>query len=155
MTVASVKNRLAAICASIEGIAGADRSPRSLARADLPYVVVLTGEAQRLTGRDGQRGAADHVVVRRVYRLALIVKAWATGVEAEAEEACEPFFERFEDAFANRPSLHLGDDTSSSLAGVLDAWLGNDTGVINIELAEKAYAGVMFDLWVDTLRVVE
>jgi len=154
MTVTNVKERLAAICAGIEGIAGADRSPRSLARANLPYVVVLTGEGQRFTGRDGLGGAPDMPIVRRVYRLALIVKAWATGVETEAEEACEPFFERFEDAFVLRHGLYLN-DTTTSLPEVLDAWLGNDTGVINIDLAEKAYAGVMFDLWVETVRVVE
>ncbi|GIV82068.1 MAG: hypothetical protein KatS3mg051_1422 [Anaerolineae bacterium] len=154
MTVSDIKGRIAEICAGIEGITGADRSPRSLARAALPFVVVLTGEAQRFTGRDGQPGTPELTIVRRVYRLALIVKAWATGVETEAEEACEPFFERFEDAFGNRPGLYL-DDTTTSLADVLDVWLGNDTGVINIELAEKSYAGVIFDLWVETLRAAE
>jgi hypothetical protein len=153
MTVTDVKSRIAAICRTIEGVAGADRSPRSLANAQLPFVVVLTGESTRQSGRDGEPGASDMLIVRRLYRLALIVKSWGRGVEGEAEELCEPFFERFEETFVRRPSLQLTDN-STPLPGVLDAWLSGDTGVINIELGGVGYAGVMFDLWVETARVI-
>lgn len=151
MSVSTIKSRIVEICLTIPGIEGADRSPRSLVRASLPFVVVLTGEGQRLSGRGDERGGRGYLLTRRLFRLMLLVKPLVAGIEFEAEEACEPFFDAFEDAFGNRPGLYL-DDLSSSLADVSDAWLGNDTGVINIELGEKSYAGIVFDLWVDTLH---
>lgn len=146
MGVPEEKARIAAICDTITGVKGAGAMPRSLADASLPYVVILTGEATR------QRD--DNVIsIERVYRLALLVKSWAQGVETEAEELTEPYYERFEDAFHSRPSLQLSDNTTR-LAGVQNADLGNDTGVTNIDLAGVGYAGVMFDLHVLSMRVI-
>jgi hypothetical protein len=150
MTVATEKQRLADICEGyITGIkvayAGA---PRNIVSANLPAaVVVLTGEVERR--RDGPL-----LVMARTYRLALIVKEWALGIELEAEALCEPFFDRFESILDARPQLQLANATTP-LAGVLDAWLGNDSGVIEIELAGVSYAGVMFEQHVTSLREIE
>ena len=145
MSVATEKARLAAICATITGVLDTYAGmPRNIAGANLPAVVVLTGEAER-TRQDNM------LTITRVYRLALLVKPWAEGIELEAEALCEPFFARFEDTLHARPSLQLTDNTTM-LAGVQDAWLGNDTGVTNIELAGVGFAGVLFDEWVVSLR---
>jgi hypothetical protein len=123
LSVATEKARIADICETIAGIGGAGAMPRNLADANLPYVVVLTGEATR------QRD--DNLIsIERIYRLALLVKSWAEGVETEAEGLCEPFFPLFEDAFLSRPSLQLADNTTP-LAGVQNADLGNDTASSN------------------------
>jgi len=148
MSVATEKARIATICETLitgvnEGIAG---MPRHIAGASLPAVVVLTGEATR-------ERHDDILTITRVYRLALLVKSWAEGIELEAEELCEPFFPRFESIFHARPSLQLANNTTT-LEGVLDAWLGDDTGVTNIELAGAGYAGVIFNLHVMSLREV-
>jgi hypothetical protein len=149
MTVITEKQRLADICAGYitdirTAYAGA---PRNIAAASLPAVVVLTGEVERR--RDGPL-----LIMARTYRLALIVKAWALGIELEAEALCEPFFDRFESIFDARPQLQLANATTP-LEGVLDAWLGNDSGVIEIELASISYAGVMFEQHVTSLREIE
>lgn len=146
MGVPEHKTRIAAICNTMTGINGAGAMPRDLPDADLPYVVILTGEATRQ--RDD-----NLITVERIYRLALLVKSWAEGVETEAETLTEPFYDRFEDAFNSRPSLQLADNTTR-LTGVQNADLGNDTGVTNIELGGVGYAGVMFDLHVLSTRVI-
>lgn len=46
------------------------------------------------------------MLVTRTYRLALLVKPWTQGIELEAEQACEPFYERFEDALAGGPGCN-------------------------------------------------
>lgn len=147
MSVSTEKARIAAICELMTGIvSGHAQIPRGLTSSELPAVVVLTGEAER------QR--EDNVIyVNRRYRLALLVKAWAAGIEGEAEELCEPFFARFEEMFHARPSLQLSNNTTL-LAGVQNSDLGNDTGVTNIEIAGGAYAGVIFDLNVQSVRVI-
>jgi hypothetical protein len=148
MSVATEKARIALICETLitgvnEGYAG---MPRDIAGANLPAVVVLTGEAAR-DRKD------DMLQTARVYRLALLVKSWAEGIELEAEALCEPFFDRFETVFHARPSLQTTDNTTT-LAGVLDAYLGADTGVTNIELAGVGFSGVIFDLTVISLREI-
>jgi len=147
MSVATQKERIAAICELITGVTTAFASaPRGITNADLVAVVVLTGEAQR--------EQEDNMLnVYRLYRLALLVKPWVQGIELEAEEACEPFFERFEDAFFTRPSLQLADNTTP-LAGVQNSLFEGDTGVTNIELGGKGYAGVIFNLNVHSIRVI-
>lgn len=145
MSVATEKARLAALCELITGVnEGYAGVPRGIAAANLPAVVVLTGEAERQ-----QEGSLTYI--RRVYRLALLVMSWQEGIELEAEERCEPFFARFEDLFEVRSSLQLTDNTST-LAGVLESHLGADTGVTNIELAGVGFAGVIFNVHVTSLR---
>lgn len=146
MSEVTEKARIAAICNLITGVNGAGSMPRNLPDAELPFVVILTGEATR------QRD--DNLISKeRIYRLALLVKSWAEGIDVEAEELTEPFYARFEDAFMSRPSLQLADNTTP-LEGVQNSDLGNDTGVININMAGVDYAGVMFDLHVLSQRVI-
>jgi hypothetical protein len=147
MSVATERARIAAIAATITGIATTSAAlPRNLTSADLPALVVLAGEGTRT--RDG-----GLMFVQRTYRLALLVKPWAQGIELEAEQACEPFFPRFEDAYGQRPALQLTDNLTP-LEGVQHSDLGNDTGTTMIELAGVGYAGVMFDLNVLSARDV-
>lgn len=147
MSVAAQRERIAAIAALIDGVATTSAAlPRNLTGADLPAVIVLAGEGVRT--RDG-----GLMLVTRTYRLALLVKPWTQGIELEAEQACEPFYERFEDAFGRRPGLQLTDNTTP-LPGVQHAELGNDGGTTMIELAGVGYAGIMFDLIVQSIRDV-
>lgn len=148
MTVSTVKARIAAICETITGVTSAYAGgPRAISDADLPAIVVLTGAAQK------EDTSADMLTVNRTYQLALLALPWAEGIELEAEEKCEPFFERIEDAFFTRPSLQLADNTTR-LAEVQLVQTGPDTGVIDISLAGAAYAGVIFDISVQTIRVI-
>lgn len=148
MSVSAQRTRIAAIAQSyvtgiVTAVAGA---PRRLTAADLPAVVVTTGEAQR------QRD--DNVImISRQYNLVLLALPWQQGIELEAEQTCEPFFEAFEEAFLSRPSLQLADNTTP-LEGVMNADLLGDTGVTNVELAGVGYAGIVFTLQVDSIRVL-
>lgn len=100
MSVAAQRERIAAIAALIDGVATTSAAlPRNLTGADLPAVIVLAGEGVRT--RDG-----GLMLVTRTYRLALLVKPWTQGIELEAEQACEPFYERFEDALAGGPGCN-------------------------------------------------
>lgn len=145
MSVATERARIAAIAATIDGVVSTSAAvPKSLASVQVPAVIVMTGEATRR--RDG-----GIMIIERVYTLALLVKAAVAGVELEAEQACEPFFPRFETAFGQRPGLQLADNTTP-LDGVQHSELGNDSGVIGIELGGVAYLGVRFDLHVLSYR---
>lgn len=146
MSVTTVKDRLVTLLSTpaiVPGItlalAGA---ARSLTAADLPACLVLTDRATR------QELAADMLLVSRRYRLALLVKPWVQGVDLEAEDLCEPFFERFYAAFAERPGLHTLTNLDP-LENVQNAILLEDSGVIGIELAGVGYAGIEFILQVD------
>lgn len=147
MSVATEKDRIAAICRTITGVTTAHAAgPRKANTSDLPAVIVLTGNAEKLHD-------ADLIVVNRTYQLALLALPWSMGIELEAEETCEPFFERFETAFFERPSLQLSDNTTR-LQSVQMVTVGPDTGVINISLAGSEYAGVMFDITVQSIRQI-
>ncbi|MCC6361862.1 MAG: hypothetical protein IT450_24265 [Phycisphaerales bacterium] len=147
MGVSAERARIASIAALITGVTSTSAAvPRDVTTADLPALIVMTGEGVRT--RDG-----GLLLVQRTYKLALLVLPAAMGAELEAEQACEPFFERFEDAYGQRPALQLANNLTP-LAGVQHSDLGNDTGVTAIELAGVGYMGVIFDLNVLTVRDV-
>jgi hypothetical protein len=139
MTVATVKARLITICEAIEGVNGASRTPRNVAGAEYPWVVVMAGPAAY---RDGSSLGNE----AREYRLILIVQSWSQGPEYEAEELAEPFFERFRDEFMQNTGLDTGND--DPLVGVQNSELARDTGVTDVQLAGVLYSGVEFTLQV-------
>lgn len=141
MTVATVKARLITICEAIEGVNGASRTPRNIAGAEYPWVVVLAGPAAYEDGSTLGKEA-------REYRLLLIVQAWAQGPEYEAEELTEPFYQRFRDEFMQNTGLDTGNN--DPLAGVQNSELARDTGTTDIQLAGALYAGAEF-----TIQVLE
>jgi hypothetical protein len=148
VSVATVKDRLALIIGTEAIITGVKKVPqgvpRALTAADLPTCVILTGRGV------SERIGADLVQETRLYRLILLVKSVQTGIELEAEALCEPFFDRFHDAFEVRPGLHTLTNTDP-LAGVQEALLLEDTGTITIEFSGVDYAGIEFSLQVVSL----
>jgi hypothetical protein len=153
VNVDTIRERISAICQDdIVGITETvEGAPRNLATADLPAAVVLTGQAER-NARGADTTTTDMVYVTRVFRVALIVKPWIQGVVLEAEELCMPFFERFEQAFGFTYGL-TSDTHTTPLDSVQDSWLGNDTGVADVDLGGVRYAGVVFDVWVEYLTL--
>jgi len=121
--------------------------PRGVAPGNLPAFVIMTGEASY------DYEGSDLLLETRTYRLALLVQQWAAGAELETEQKCRPYFGTMISTFAGRPGLEhpLGENP---LSGVQVAALTRDSGVVNIILAGKAYAGVEWQLQVTEYREV-
>lgn len=148
-TVQEVKERLAALELLIEGVNSSNtRAPRSLVQVNLPTFVNRVADATYSKTNFGEQITQ----VTRLYRLELYVTTYSLGIEAEAEERCEPFIDRVGEFFLDRIGLELnGND-----AIVHQATLESDTGVaVNIPYPGtegKLYAGILFNLRVSTLH---
>jgi hypothetical protein len=139
MSVKTIKERLELVqegrvaTEELEAIAGIEgvnrayaRGPISLPPSDLPIFVNFTGPASedwRILGETLDQES-------RAYIMRLYVRPWLQGIDGEAEELCEPFFERVRDRFASRPGLGLG-AIDTQLPGI-DAVLLGDSGVVGL-----------------------
>lgn len=149
MTVQTQRERIAAISATITGVdTGFARKPRAINTADMPACVVFVGPDVKT------RQAIEILHHRREYLLILFVGALAQGNEGEIEERCDPFFERFEQAFQTRPGLWLADNTDA-LAGVQDAYLTTDAGITELNFNDASYLGINFTLVVEYLTTYQ
>ena len=141
----SVPNTLDRIATILEGITGITSvyagRPHDVPPANTPAFIVFTDAATAET--DEGRGMDDSYFVVRVYRLILVVAPWVTGTELASEGLCRPFFDRVETAFVDRPMLELTPG-NSPLTPVVRCRYLQDSGVINITVAGKNFAGVEF-----------
>ena len=145
MSVETVKPRLAAIAATLEGVQFTyTRIPPSVPAAHLPAVVIMTREATYT------KQAVTIWLESRRYDLALLVLAASQGATSDPETLAEPFFARFRDCFTARPGLYLV-DSSDALENVQDAYLTGDAGVTDIEIAGIMYGGTVFSIQVEEL----
>lgn len=148
MSVAAIKDRLKTIQETITGIQRAyDNGPKGLPPSDLPCFVNFTGPATD----DWRALGSDHDVETRLYVMRLYVRPDTSGIDGEAEAACEPFFPLVRDTFASRPMLGLG-QINTGLAGVDAVFLG-DQGTQLLRYDGVDYIGVEFRLQVsETVR---
>jgi hypothetical protein len=143
MSIETVRPRLKTIFEGVTGLTTVLTGvPRGSAAVNLPILLILTGRMVR------QRLDADTIIETRNYRLVLLVKAWAAGIDLEAEDLCEPFFTRIPAAIDPRPGLHTTTN-ADPLATVQEARLTEDSGIIGIEFGGKDYAGAEWILEVD------
>ncbi len=133
MSVATVKDQLAALELTISGIvASYAQAPASLPRAMLPAIVNFTGAAT-------YSGANALQFEEREYILRLYVANFAENIPGEAEALVEPCIPLVRNVFLSRRSL-------KRLAGTLDAKLTGDSGVAGLVYAGENYIGAEFRL---------
>lgn len=138
MSVPDTLDRIATILEGISGIQSVYAGrPNDVAPAMLPAFIVFTDAATI------DEEADDKLMITRVYRPVLVVSAWTMNIELESEALCRPFFNLFEQAIVERPMLELTPGVSPLAPVVRCRYLG-DSGVINIHLGGKDYAGVEF-----------
>ncbi len=138
VAIATVKAALAAVLEQVAGIRkAAYRVPRSLAPADLPLALVLTGPATYEAV--GAPTAAD--LQTRTYLVRLFVAHISAGADGEIEAAVEPFFQSVPAALAADPRLGRT---------VLQARVVRDEGVRTLEFIAQEYLGTQFHVEVRT-----
>jgi hypothetical protein len=139
LTVGALKERLAQIGRTVVGVKRAYAyAPKSLAGSDLPALLVFTGPG------GGQLAASDTYLDERGYLLRLIVRPVQSGVDGEAERACEPFFEPFRTALLSHAGLGLGLPDAGPLPGVLGVRYDGDSGTAVFVYAGQEYVGIEF-----------
>jgi hypothetical protein len=138
VTVTAVKAAIVAVLDTIEGLARNEyRVPRSIARADLPLGLVMTGPATY----DAVGTDTDVDLPTRIYRIRIYVAPISAGADGEIEALVEPFFGSVPAAFAADPRLGRT---------VLRAKITRDQGVKTLPFAQQDYIGTEFDLEVRT-----
>jgi hypothetical protein len=149
MTVTTVKDRLAEILENeTSALTAYARSPQGIVSADLPMFIITTQSGVLNTGAN-LGSAYDLPVESRQYNLVLLALPWSMGTDLEAETACEPFFAEVANALTRRESLEYP-RKQNALAGVLQAKLISDTGIVNVVYNDSRFAGV---IW--TVEVIE
>lgn len=144
-TIATVKTRLAAIQGTITGVKRTyAEAPVSLPYSDLPCFVTFAGPSVHNWAILGEGEDLEE----RTYFMRLYVRPVGQGLDGEAEQACEPFFERVRDCFASHPGLGLGTKTNGPLAEVQRAWLQGDNGVGVLPYAGEQFIGIEWRLQV-------
>ncbi len=122
-TVAAIQDRLHAINGAIDGVKARRTFPQRLDPAGLPALIALPGAAERYTARIGTGGDQQ----TRLFRLLLIVTAWAAGVPTEsAQRKTEALIDAVADVYQCRPRLELD---GAPLEGVVSAELLEDSGI--------------------------
>lgn len=129
---------MASTLANVDGIESAEyRVPRSIAAADLPLALVLTGPASY----SAVGALTDVDLPTRTYIVRLYVAAIAAGADGEIEALVEPFFDSVPAAIAANPRL---------TRTCLGARVIRDTGVGVLNFAGQAYLGTEFSVEVKT-----
>lgn len=116
---------------------------------DFPLATISTGSAtyDRTQGKDNYKLIRDFIIT-------IYGKALEEGIELEAEDTLDPFFERIPALFMTRPSLTTIDNTDP-LDNVQDAYLTDDGGFDVVELPfgedSRTFATATFVLRVEYL----
>jgi len=132
--IAAIKTQLAAIEETIDGVQRAEAyAPRTINAADLPMFLNFTAQGQYA----GIGPASDADLDTRTLLLRLYVKPAGSGIDGEAEAACEPFFARVKAAFADKPRLNRT---------CMVATLTGDGGVQILLYQGQPYIGIEFTM---------
>ena len=138
MPVDTVVPAVQTILSGITGVTRAfDQLPGSLNKADLPAFLILPQATEQLSlTRQGYKE-------ERRYLLLLYVAPFGVDSFSYGYNTARVFFRRVQDAFAAAHRLN-------SLAGVLNAEIEGDSGIVPLIYGQSQYAGIEF-----RLRVIE
>jgi len=152
MSVTTVKDRIDTIVTNVTGVNEVkDGLPRNAVPGNMPFAYIATADARVV-----QAGSAGDTLLlfERDYKIVLVIKPWAHGIELEVEAAAEPFFTRIYDVLWGNPGLHTftaGVPNNDPLDYVFDTALTGDSGVVNIVVGGLAVVGVVFSLTVQEM----
>lgn len=138
VAIASVKAAIASILGGVSGIRSAVyRVPRSIAAAELPLALVLTGPATY----DAAGPPTDVDLPTRTYVIRLYVAGIGAGADGEIEALVEPFLISVPAALAANPRLNRT---------AMQALVVRDDGVRVLSFQGQEYLGTQFDVEVKT-----
>lgn len=153
-TISSVKARLVAMCAEIDGVKTSfDYIPRNLLQVQCPAFIIYTGP---VIDRETEDGGRRTVTETREYLMRFFIQEALFGTTNQAEIAVEPFFDRVQEYFFARPGLKLDTETAPGTR-VLDSVLQPDTGTIIVPYPngnkQTDFIGIDFPIHVTFKRV--